>query len=197
MLRIGLTGGIGSGKTTVGKIFSALGVPVYLADEAGKALLHTPAIRDQVAALLGKEVLDESGNIDRRRVAARVFADPKKLEQLNALIHPAVRRDFEDWAARQQSRYVIREAAILFESGSDADLDGVIAVSSPEHLRIKRVMQRDGVTEEEVRARMRHQWSDEEKIGRSQYVIVNDERELVIPQVLKLHQLFSEKQPPV
>lgn len=190
MLRIGLTGGIGCGKSTVSRIFTALGIPVYEADREARLLLENEAIKDKIVSALGKEVLDDQQHIDRKKTAQLVFGNPEKLEKLNAIIHPAVRIHFGEWAKRQHAKYIIKEAAILFESKADEGLDEVIAISSPGHLRIKRVMQRDGISEEQVRARMRNQWSEEEKIKRAQHVIINDEVQLVLPQVLKIHQQF-------
>ena len=191
MRKVGLTGGIGSGKSTICKIFSLLGASVYEADKEARLLLDEKEIKNKIITVLGKDVLDESGNIDRRKTAAKVFSDKQSLEKLNSIVHPAVKNHFEQWLKKQNAKYIIKEAAILFESGANEGLDEVIAISSPEHLRIKRVMQRDGISEEQVRARMRNQWSDEEKIKKAQHVIVNDEVQLILPQILKIHKHLS------
>lgn len=194
MLKIGITGGIGSGKTTVCKVFELLGVPVYYADDASKKLLTSdPEIKHQVVAVFGETVLDEQQFISRKKVAALVFANGEQLKKLNAIMHPAVGRHFESWLnAQEQYPYILKEAAIMFESGADKQMDKVMTVSAPEEIRIARVMKRDRVTREEVLRRIHAQLSEEARITRSQYVIVNDEKELVIPQVMQLHSLFSK-----
>jgi len=191
MLKIGLTGGIGSGKSMITRIFTSLGVPVYSADDEAKKLLLEEGIKKEIVSALGADVLDENGEVDRRKTAEKVFTDEKLLKKLNAIIHPAVKNHFENWAKKQSTKYILKEAAILFESGANEGLDEVIAISSPEHLRIKRVMQRDTISEEQVRARMRNQWSDEEKVKRATHIIVNDEVQLIMPQILKIHEHLS------
>jgi dephospho-CoA kinase len=194
MLKIGITGGIGSGKTTVCRIFELLGVPIYYADEASKKLLVTdPEIKREIVAVFGEEVLDEQQTISRKKVAARVFGNESELKKLNAIMHPAVALHFESWLKGYVSQpYILKEAAIMFESGAYKQMDKIITVSAPEELRIARVLNRDVVTREEVQRRLHAQLSEEERIKRSQYVIVNDEQQLVIPQVMELHQLFNK-----
>jgi dephospho-CoA kinase len=194
MLKIGITGGIGSGKTTVCRIFELLGVPIYYADEASKKLLVTdPEIKKEIVAVFGEEVLDEQQTISRKKVAARVFGNESELKKLNAIMHPAVALHFESWLKGYVSQpYILKEAAIMFESGAYKQMDKIITVSAPEELRIARVLNRDVVTREEVQRRLHAQLSEEERIKRSQYVIVNDEQQLVIPQVMELHQLFNK-----
>jgi dephospho-CoA kinase len=184
---IGITGGIGSGKSTVCRVFHSLGIPVFNADDEAKDLYNDMEVKKNVMALLGKEAY-VNDLLDRAFVASKVFSTDMLLKGLNAIIHPAVQQRFEKWCSIQRSVYVLKEAAILFEAGSDKGTDAVIMVSAPRTLRIKRVMQRDGVTEEQVERRMKNQWSDEEKIKRSAYIIYNDEEQLVLPQVLKLHE---------
>ena len=193
MLKIGITGGIGSGKTTVCRIFELIGAPVYYADDASKnLLLRDEEIKKKIVAVFGKDVLDETEQVSRKKIATLVFGNPGQLAKINSIMHPAVALDFERWMkAHAAYTYVIKEAAILFESGTDKQLDKVITVTAPEELRISRVIKRDNATEEEVRRRMRMQLSDEEKIKRSAYTLVNDEQQLVIPQVLELHRTFS------
>lgn len=195
MLTIGITGGIGSGKTTVCSIFELLGIPVYYADDASRKLLVTdPAIKEKVVAAFGSGILDEDKQISRKKTAALVFGHAENLAKLNAIMHPAVALDFEKWVkAHATYVYIIKEAAILFESGTYQQMDRIITVTAPEKLRVLRVVKRDHVKEEEVRSRMQAQWSDEEKTKRSTYVVVNDEEHLVIPQVLELHKkILSE-----
>ncbi|HYC39381.1 MAG TPA: dephospho-CoA kinase [Chitinophagaceae bacterium] len=190
MLKIGLTGGIGSGKTTVARIFEVLGIPVYYADDAAKQLMNTDvSLREAIETEFGKEAYRE-GRLDREYLAGIVFSNPEKLETLNALIHPATIRDADDWMARQNSPYVIKEAALLFESGASAYLDSIIGVYAPVSLRIRRVQVRDGVGEEEVRRRMSRQIEESIKMKLCNFVIRNDEEELVTPQVLALHEKF-------
>ena len=186
MLKIGLTGGIGSGKTTVAQVFELLGVPVYYADAASRRLYHSdPELMQQIKANFGDDMY-EGNQLNRAKMAAVVFSDPEKLELLNQLVHPPTIRDAEKWMKEQTARYVIKEAALLFESGSAAGLDYIIGVQAPVHLRIKRVMDRDGVSREEVQRRMNRQIDDNIKMRLCDFVIRNDEQELVIPQVLEL-----------
>ena len=188
MLRIGLTGGIGSGKTTVAKIFELLQVPVYYADEASKKLYHTdPDLMREIKKHFGDAVY-EGSMLNRSKLAAVVFADPKKLDLLNELVHPPTIRDAEAWMREQKAPYIIKEAALIFESGSASGLDYVIGVRTPQHLRIKRVMDRDGTDREQVLARMRRQIDEEIKMRLCDFIIENNEQVLLIPQVLQLHQ---------
>jgi dephospho-CoA kinase len=200
MLKVGLTGGIGSGKTMVARIFAALGIPVYYADEVAKRIQQEDAdVKKQIVGLLGEEAY-QNGILNRTYVSSIVFADKTKLEQLNAIVHPATIRDAENWLSAQTTDYAIKEAALIFESGSQGDLDFIIGVTAPMALRIKRTMARDGVTEEQVRHRMDKQISDKIKMRLCDAVIVNDEKQLLIPQVLELHQkllsLSQDNTPP-
>jgi len=189
MLKIGITGGIGSGKSTVAKIFELLGIPVYYADAAAKDIMNRdPELKAQVQQHFGADVYDSNGQLDRKRLGNIVFNDQEKLQLLNSLVHPATIRDSEQWAGRQKSPYVLKEAALLFESESFHYLDKVIGVSAPQPLRILRVMQRDKVSRNEVFARMHKQMDETIKMRLCDYVIYNDEQQMVIPQVLKLHE---------
>lgn len=194
MLKIGITGNIGGGKTTVSKIFEILGIPVFYADDAAKKVMTTDAelIADLKKAF-GEEAYFEDGSLNRKYIAGIVFNDEKELAKLNSLVHPAVFRAFDTWAAQIQGvPYVMKEAALLFESDSYKMCDKSIMVSAPLELRIKRVMQRDGLSREEILSRNARQLSEEKKIGLADFVIRNDDTELVIPQVLQLHtQLLS------
>jgi dephospho-CoA kinase len=192
MLKIGLTGGIGSGKTTVAKIFELLGVPVYYADDASKRLYHTDKeLIQNIKKHFGEDTYTEE-QLNRFKLASIVFNDPKKLQLLNELVHPPTIRDAEEWMKRQTTPYIIKEAALLFESGSVSSLDYVIGVRTPQHLRIKRVMDRDGVSREDVLARMNRQIEEDIKIRLCDFVVENNEQVLVIPQVLELHKKFLE-----
>ncbi|MBL7892680.1 MAG: dephospho-CoA kinase [Bacteroidia bacterium] len=189
MLRIGITGGIGSGKTLVCRIFEQLGVPVYYADTAATEIFYRKDIQQQIIKVFGGKLIDDKGFIDRKQLSALVFNDKSLLEKLNAIIHPAVALDVEDWSRKNaHAKYVLKEAAILFESGTNKGLDKVITVTAPVDLKIARVIKREVWSREEVEKRMQNQWSDEEKIKRSDFVIYNDEQHLVIPQVLAIHE---------
>jgi len=192
MLKIGLTGGIGSGKTTIAKIFELLNVPVYYADEASKRLYHTDKnLIEAIRKNFGEDVYTDE-QLNRSKLAAIVFNDPDKLNLLNELVHPPTIRDAEEWMQKQSAPYVIKEAALLFESGSAQGLDYIIGVKAPSHYRIKRVMDRDGVKREEVINRVNRQIDEEIKMRLCDFVIVNNDQELVIPQVLELHNKFTE-----
>lgn len=187
-LKIGLTGGIGSGKSTVAKIFELLNVPVYYADAASKRLYQT---NDELKAALKQhfgEDIYTAEQLNRSKLAAIVFNDASKLALLNSLVHPLTISDAENWLKSQAGPYAIKEAALLFEAGSAAGLDYVIGVSAPTHVRIKRVMDRDGTTREEVLTRMARQIDETIKMRLCDFVIVNNEQDLLIPQVLALHQ---------
>jgi dephospho-CoA kinase len=189
MLRIGLTGGIGCGKTTVARVFETLGIPVYYADAAAKRLMNEdPAIRSSLIEKFGKASYTDSGTLNRSYLASLVFEDPEKREFLNQLIHPATIADANQWLAKQQAPYALREAALLFESGAAEGLDYVIGVSAPISVRIRRVMKRDQLSEDEVKKRMTTQLQDTIKMKLCDFVIVNDERVGLLPQVLALHE---------
>jgi len=189
MLKVGITGGIGSGKTTVARVFEQLGVPVYHADFWAKEIMNTdPLVKQRLKELFGNDIYDLSGKADRKKIAELVFKDKNKLNELNAVIHPAVWLHGENWLKQYKDKpYILKEAAILFESGGNKDMDKVIMVAAPREIRIERVMKRDHVTREEVEARMANQWDDEKKTALSDFVIINDGKMLVIPQVLEIH----------
>ncbi len=194
MLRVGLTGGIGSGKTTVARIFEVIGIPVYYADlEARRLMNEDPTLRSAIIDAFGEKAYDADGKLDRPYIAALVFNQPDKLSLLNSLTHPATIRDAESWMRDQRTPYAIKEAALIFESGSDQYLDFVIGVQSPLALRINRIMERDRITEDEVLIRMRRQMNEEEKMKKCDAVVVNDEVSFLIPQVLKIHQLLLKR----
>ena len=184
MTTIGITGGIGSGKSMVSALLRVYGVPVYDADHESKRLLVTsPTIRHGLTALLGPEIYRPDGTLDRTRMAALIFADADLLARVNAIIHPAVGRHFDDWRRRLTSPLCALESAILFESGFDRRADLRLMVYAPEPIRLQRVMARDGAAEADVRLRMAGQWSDERKAALSDAVITNDGTSALIPQV--------------
>ena len=190
MKNIGLTGGIGSGKSYIAKVFEALDIPVFYADNEAKKILNEPQIIINVSEVLQTNIIDTAtGLANRKKIASIVFNDPEKLKLLNQIIHPAVEQNFIIWCANHaQKKYVIKEAAILFESGSYKKLDGVICVVSPLELRLKRLAVRDNESEAEILKRINNQWSDEQRIALSNWVIHNDERSPVLSQVLLVHQ---------
>ncbi len=192
MLKIGITGGIGSGKSTVAKVFEVLGIPVYYADDAAKRLMNEDeGLKEKIKHLFGDNVYTE-GKLDRKYLAEIVFNDPEKLELLNALVHPATILDAERWMQNQSTPFCIKEAALIFESGAHEHLDYVIGVTAPAPLRIKRTMNRDGITLEEVIARMDKQMDEAIKMKLCDFVIKNDEQEMLLPQILALHKkLFT------
>ena len=191
MLRIGLTGGIGSGKSTVAKIFEVLGIPVYYADEEAKRLMNEdPELIEEIIRHFGEKAYNSSG-LDRSYLAKIVFNDAEKLRLLNSLTHPRTISHAESWISEQSSAYIIKEAALLFESGAYKQLDKIIGVSAPLELRISRVMERDGSTKEDVLKRISRQMNEDEKLSRCDFIINNDETDDIVPQVLKLHEQFS------
>lgn len=193
MLKIGLTGGIGSGKSTVAGVFQVLGIPVFDADANAKQLMESdPQLQKEVAALFGASAYD-NGRLNRRLIADIVFQDPFQLEKLNAIVHPATIRAAEEWGARQQSPYTIKEAALFFEAGSAEGMDYIIGVYAPQHVRINRVMKRDQVSREEVLNRMNRQIQEEIKMRLCDYVVLNDDQHLIIPQILQLHERFLQE----
>ncbi len=188
MLRVGLTGGIGSGKTTVARIFEVLGIPVYDADSASKRLMaENKELKDQIKNFFGEEAYKD-GELNRKYLAEEVFQKSQKIDLLNSLVHPATIKDAAEWMEKQKAPYIIKEAALIFESGSQKLLDYVIGVKAPLSLRLQRAMDRDHITEKQVKARMEKQMDEETKLRLCNYVIVNDEQQLLIPQVLELHE---------
>lgn len=187
MIKIGLTGGIGSGKTTVAKIFELLGIPVYYADDAAKRIMNEDEeLKTAIQKQFGKDAYDNEG-LDRTFLSAKVFTDPVQLEILNSLVHPATIRDAAKWMSQQKTSYTIKEAALIFESGSTEHLDYVIGVYAPTQLRIKRAMERNHLGYEEVTQRINKQVDENIKMKLCDFVIYNDEQHLLIPQVIELH----------
>lgn len=192
MIKIGITGGIGSGKSTVCEVFKSLGVPVYHADQRAKVLMNQSAdIREGLIKLFGEQIYQSNLEIDRAALSAIIFNNKQALSSINELIHPAVYNNFFDWCTGQQSAYVLMEAAILFESGGYKKLDKTILVTAPEELRIKRVQKRDKASEQEIKARINNQLSDKEKLKLTDYIIVNDGKQLITPVIVQLHKQLS------
>ncbi|MBL7719413.1 MAG: dephospho-CoA kinase [Flavipsychrobacter sp.] len=193
MLKVGITGGIGSGKSTVCQVFETLGIPVFYADAAARSVTENdPQVIAGLKALLGDDVY-VNGKMDRTRVAAQVFADSRLLQQMNALVHPATLALADRWMKEQAAPYALKEAAIFFETGSNSQMDIMIGVYAPEPLRICRLLQRDHTTVEKIKERMARQMNEEEKMALCDYVIRNDETTAIIPQVLELHHKLLEK----
>ncbi|WP_394759294.1 dephospho-CoA kinase [Flavobacterium sp.] len=184
---IGLTGGIGSGKTTIARLFEAEGIPVYIADDEAKKIMLLPETIAEIEQCFGQEVI-ENNQIDKKKLSEIVFNNPEKLKNLNSIIHPLVKKHFDDWVKKQKSPFVIKEAAILFESGSYKYCDKIITVIASEETRVKRVIERDNCTKEEVLNRIKNQWSDSQKISKSDYVIENEsiiETKIQFQEILK------------
>lgn len=189
MLRIGITGGIGSGKSMICRIFGILGIPVYDADQAARVITESdPVLIAEIKKNFGEAAYDAGGKLNRKYIAGIVFNDRERLALLNSLVHPATIRDAENWMKKQTSPYAIKEAALMFESESFHHVDKVIGVSAPRPLRILRAMQRDGLSREEVTARMDQQMNEEIKMRLCDYIVYNDEQRPVIPQVMTLHE---------
>ena len=194
-LKIGITGGIGSGKSTVAKVFEVLGIPVYYADEAARRVMNEDStVRQQIIQHFGASAY-KNNQLDRAYIGGQVFNDKQKLELMNSLVHPATIRDSENWMRRQTTPYAIKEAAIIFESGTQDQYDYIIGVTAPVSLRILRAMKRDGSTRDQVIARMEKQIQDVIKMRLCDFVIYNDERQAIIPQVIELHARLLEMKP--
>ena len=187
MKRIGLTGNIGSGKTTLASCFEILGIAVFNADKQAKLLMNKDVnLKQSLIAEFGKEVF-LNNELNRKYLSKLAFNDDLVLKRLNALVHPVVQDAFEKWSIQQSGAYVIKEAAILFESNTYQSLDAIICISCPEEIRLKRILKRDDLSEKDVRQRISHQWAEEKKISLSDYVITNDNSSLVMPQILSVH----------
>lgn len=193
MIKVGITGGIGSGKSTVCKVFKVLGIPVFEADSVGKQLMNTDAeIHARLVNLFGLSVYLPDQTIDRKYLSGIVFNNPSLLTKLNAIVHPAILNAFDIWCQNQQSPYILQEAAILFESGFYKMVDKTIVVVTDEAERIQRVMKRDKTSEEQVRQRIQNQWTDEQRIKLADFVIGNNDNELIIPQIVEIDKKIRE-----
>ncbi len=195
--RLGVTGGIGSGKTTVCRIFRVLNIPVFVADNVAREIMENdPGVRSSINLIIGKDLYN-TGTLDRKELARIIFNRPELLRKVNAAVHPAVLQRFDHWAETSESPYVIMEAAILFEAGADTLVDRVVTISAPVEERISRVMGRNELTREEVIRRINNQLEDEEREEQSYYVINNSDNEMIIPEILKIHEdmlRLSEKE---
>jgi len=184
---VGLTGGIGSGKTTVSNMFKDLGVPVYIADlEAKKLMISTKSIKHKLIDLFGPKAFEDN-ELNRDYIAAKIFNDKVYLEKMNAIIHPKVATHFKQWLQKQSSKYVIKEAAIIFEYNMQSQYDNIITVIANEEERIKRILKRDNTSKEKILSIMKNQISDQEKVKMSDFVIINDQLDHTKKQVLKIH----------
>ena len=188
MKKIGITGGIGSGKTYVAAVFQSLGIPIFYADlQANKLMITSEKLIKLLKEEFGNHIYKDA-DLNKEKLASIVFSNSDKLQKLNSLVHPIVKEEFNNWCKRQTSPYVIKEAAILFESKSHLGLDAVICVSAPLELRMKRILERDNSTEKEIKKRIENQISQEEKEKISDYIIVNDEKDVLLPQIIKIHE---------
>jgi dephospho-CoA kinase len=194
MIKVGVTGGIGSGKSTVCLIFEKLGIPVFYADDQAKNILrNNEQVKEKIIKLFGTNAYLPSGEINKSELSSRVFNDKNALKDLNAIVHPAVKKYFDSWLAHQQSPYIIKEAAILFESGAHKEMDFIIAVAAPKDIRIQRVIKRDKTTREQVEMRMANQLTDDDRAEKSNFVIVNDDQKLLTEQVLEIHRILIKQ----
>ncbi len=188
MLKIGLTGGIGSGKTTVAHIFEVLGIPVYYADDAAKKMMNEDeTLRKKIIENFSEQSYID-GKLNRPFLAEVVFSDPEKTKLINSIIHPATIADAEKWMQKQNVPYAIKEAALIFEANAEKNLDLVIGVSSSYELRLQRVMMRDGINKDAMDKRIRNQMEEQEKMERCDFIIYNNESALLIPQVIAIHE---------
>lgn len=187
-MRVGLTGNIGSGKTLVSKVFQTLGIPVFYADQVGRTLLSSPLVMEAIVRHFGENLIGDDACLDRKRLGQIVFSDPDARNWLNNLIHPKVWEAFETWHQEQNAIYTLHEAAILVEHGYSTRFDKVILITAPESIRMHRVMTRDGIDEKAFRERANAQWSEEQLLSFSDFVIQNDGNTALLPQVLEIHQ---------
>lgn len=193
MLKVGITGGIGSGKTTVCQVFETLGIPVFYADAAAKYLMNNdPLLIKKITELFGESAYIDQ-QLDRSYISSKAFTNPELLKQLNAVVHPATINYGDKWMKERTTPYVLKEAAIFFESGTYKQMDLIIGVYANKETRLQRVMQRSDMTKEEVEERMAQQMNEEEKMKRCDYVINNNDHDTIIPQVLQLHEELLKK----
>jgi dephospho-CoA kinase len=193
MWKVGITGGMGSGKTSACHLFEILGIPTYYADaEAKRLMVEDKTLVRQVTKLFGKQAYNENGQLNRKHIATIAFADKSKLALLNALVHPAVGRDALRWFKSQKDcPFALQEAALLFESGNYKNMDFIIVVTAPIEVRIERVMKRDGITAQEVKARMNHQMEEQQKVKRANFVIYNDADHNLLQQIVHIYHQLS------
>ena len=194
MIKLGITGGIGSGKTIVCKVFNCLGVPVFNSDFVARNVVdQEQSVIQKIKSEFGTDIYSNDF-LDRKKLSKLVFENKSALECLNAIVHPVVKKKFEFWLLENRnSPFVIKEAAILFESGAFKEMDKIATVYAPESIRLKRVINRDNITAELIKKRIENQISEQEKIKRSDFVIINDDDQLVLPQIIKIHQELGNK----
>lgn len=191
---IGLTGGIGSGKSTVANYIASKGIPVYIADEEAKKLMNSEQLLSKIQAIFKENILTDSGNLDRKKIAEIVFNTPEKLTELNKIVHPAVKIHFDDWVKQHKNTpFIIKEAAILFETGGNLTCDKVILVTAPEEIRIERAMKRDKVDRASVMKRIQNQWSEEEKIKRSDFIVNNLDLKTTLNKIDQILKILSKQ----
>lgn len=191
---IGLTGGIGSGKTTIANYIASLGIPVYIADDAGKKVMQTQEVLEAIKEQFGMAIFDEN-QLNRAKLAAIVFGNQDKLKALNAIVHPAVRQDFNDWLAKnQKAPIVVYESAILFESGSYVNFDCILTITAPLETRIERVLQRESISRDQVLKRINSQWTDEQRISKSDFVVENIAIDLTKHKIDEILKILTIKQ---
>jgi dephospho-CoA kinase len=194
MTKVALTGNIGSGKSTVTRIFETLDIPVFHADKEAKLLYQQQEVKEAVRSTFGNNVFNKSGEVDFRKLADVVFKDEKSLQKINEIIHPLVYQRYQDWLKENEHvPYNLHEAAIVFENHLEHHYDIIINVSAPENVRMQRVLKRDGVSAEQFYKRARNQWPEEEKNNKSDFVIVNDGRHFLIPQVMEIHKILLKQ----
>ena len=189
MIKLGLTGGIGSGKTTVAKVFETLGVPVFFADDEAKKFLFSNEVKSQLVELFGSSIINEAGEINKAELASIVFNDKESLKMLNSLIHPLLMQSFNSWVSeksQEKRQYIVMEAAILFEAGFDSEVDKVLCVSAPIEDRVNRVVGRDGASKQQVYSRLNNQMSDKERELKSDFVIQNSNKDMIVEAVVKI-----------
>lgn len=192
-LTVGITGGIGSGKSTICSVFKLLGAPVFEADwEAKKLMISNQTIKTGLIDLFGTDIYTQNGALDRNKLAGIIFNDEVQLQKINKLVHPIVRNEFYNWKQKQNAPYVIHEAAILFESGFYKIMDFTILIAAPENIRIERVVNRDKSTQEQVKERIDKQWTDKQKRKLATIEILNNNKELIIPQIIKIDKQLKE-----
>ena len=191
MLKLGLTGGIGSGKTTIAKVFENIGVPVFYADNEAKKFLFDEDVKRNLVSIFGDNVIDSNGEVNKQELASIVFNNKAHLQELNSLIHPLLMKEFEKWCNNnelEKNPYIVMEAAILFEAGFDKFVDKVLTISAPLHTRIERVVKRDNTDIKQVESRIRNQMSDKEREKKSDYIIYNGDMDMVVNEVVKINQ---------
>ena len=192
MIKVGITGGIGSGKTTICNFFRILNIPVFEADiEAKRILDNSQVVREKIKAIFGDDIYLPNQTIDRKKLAQLIFNSPPLLKEINSIIHPEVRKYFDEWCDIQNSSYIVYEAAILFESGFYKMMDFTILVISPEKERIERVIARENTTKEDVKSRISKQWNDDKKMKLADYILINNNKELLVPKLIELDKKFK------